>query len=321
MAEVFRELADDFEQGGSPLYGRLAREHADDPLVDAICGDGKPHWDLPLRLFGGVHYLVLSGRVPDAWDAFGATLAAHRAWLERFVAEQPVQTNEVQRAWALLPAFLTASDGRPIDLVELGPSAGLNLQWDRYRYRYGDRTWGADDADLELSGEAEGGPPAALLARDAVVRDRLGIDRTPVDVGTEEGALLLASFVWADQEHRLERLGRAIEVLRRDPPRLVTGDYVRLLPRVLAERDLDVLTVVFHSVSEAYLARADRERVRAAVAADGERGSLAHVSLEFAETEEPGFERFALDLHTYPGGEVQHLARVDGHANRLHWLA
>ncbi len=49
--------------------------------------------------------------------------------------EQEVQTNEVQRSWALLPAFLSLADGRPFDLLELGPSAGLNLLWDRYAYR------------------------------------------------------------------------------------------------------------------------------------------------------------------------------------------
>ena len=47
-----------------------------------------------------------------------------------------MQTNEVQRSWALLPAFLSLADGRPFDLLELGPIAGLNLLWDRYSYRY-----------------------------------------------------------------------------------------------------------------------------------------------------------------------------------------
>ena len=54
-----------------------------------------------------------------------------------------MQTNEVQRAWGLLPAFLFVADGRPFDLLELGPSAGLNLLWDRYRFRYSSGTWGA----------------------------------------------------------------------------------------------------------------------------------------------------------------------------------
>jgi hypothetical protein len=280
---------------------------------------GGPSWDFPLRLFGAVHYLVLSGRAPDAWPSLPATIRTHREWLARFVAEQPVQTNEVQRCFGLLPAFLTVADERPLDLVELGPSGGLNLLWDRYAYRYGDGRWGPADAPLELTGEAIGGPPAELLETAVTVRGRLGIDRHPVAVTTEEGALLLQAFVWADQEERLGRLRRAIDLARRDPPELVRGDYVEELPRVLARRDLSALTVVFHSVSAAYLGPDERERVAAAIEAEGRRGSLAHVSYEFVE--ERGYERFGLDVTAYPDGETRRLARLDGHANRLRWLA
>jgi hypothetical protein len=280
---------------------------------------GEPSWDFPLRLFGGVHYLVLSGRAPDAWSSLPETIRTHREWLARFVAEQPVQTNEVQRCFGLLPAFLTVADGRPVDLVELGPSGGLNLLWDRYGYRYGAARWGPRDAPLELAGEAVGGPPEELFETEVTVRGRLGIDRHPVDVTSEEGALLLQAFVWADQEERLERLRRAIEVLRRDPPELVRGDYVEELPRILARRDPSVLTVVFHSVSLAYLEPEVRERVLASIAAEGERGSLAHVSYEFVEDE--GYERFGLDVTVYPGAGTRRLARLDGHANRLRWIA
>jgi hypothetical protein len=275
---------------------------------------------VPLRLFGAVHYLVLSGRVPDAWSSFGDTLRTHEEWLRHFVGEQPVQTNEVQRCWGLLPAFLTVSAGLPIDLVELGPSGGLNLLWDRYAYRYGSLRWGRLDAPLELAGEALGGPPRELLEREAVVRSRIGIDRHPVDVTTEEGSLLLQAFVWADQEERLERLRRAIEVVRRDPPKLVRGDYVDELPRELSRRDLSALTLVYHSASLSYLPREVRERVRLAIAAEGERGSLAYVSYEFDEAERESYEGFGLEVTVYPGGHPTRLARLDGHANRLRWL-
>jgi hypothetical protein len=320
LAEIFRRLAADFEKGGSPLYARLAREHADDPILEEICGDHRPRWEVPLRLFGGVHYLVLSGRVPDAWSSFPATLRTHQAWLSRFVVEQPVQTNEVQRCWGLLPAFLAVSDGRPIDLVELGPSGGLNLLWDRYAYLYDGLRWGPDDAQLELAGEVLGALPSEHLRRDAVVRSRVGIDRHPVDLTTEEGALLLQSFVWADQDERLARLRRAIDVLRRDPPRLVEGDYVEELPRILAHRDLSGLTLIYHSASLSYLRRDVRERVRAAIAAEGRRGSLAYVSYEFDEDARESYEGFTLDARVYPGGETRRLARLDGHGNRLRWL-
>jgi hypothetical protein len=129
-------MAEDFEQGGSPLYARLAREYADDPRLVRIVGDREPRWEVPLRVFAAVHHLALTGRVEDPWSSFGEVLEAYADELARFVAEQPVQTNEVQRCWGLLPGFLSAADrSRRFSLVELGPSAGLNLFWDHYRYR------------------------------------------------------------------------------------------------------------------------------------------------------------------------------------------
>jgi hypothetical protein len=328
VEEAFLDLAESFEEGGSPLYARLAREVAADPLVAEIAGDHRPRWETPMRLFAGVHLLELTGEEPDPWPRFRDVLEERRDWLTRFVAEQQVQTNEVQRAWALAPAFLEAagSGRRTLDLVELGPSAGLNLLWDRFRYRYGDLVWGPKDAPLELAGEAEGGPPPQLLERRPVVRGRCGIDRRPVDVRDDEQALRLQSFVWADQEQRLERLRRAIAAARAepDPPRLLAGNYLDVLPDVLAARREDALTVVFHSASVSYL-RTDERRQLTELLADAARtGPLARIAYEFVETggePEAAFGAFALDLTTWPGGETRRLARLDGHANRMRWLA
>jgi hypothetical protein len=313
-------MADDFERGGSRLYAALARSLAAEPIVADIVGDHKPRWEAPLRLFGGVHYLELSGIVQHPWAKLRGVLEANREWLTRFVAEHPVQTNEVQRCWGLLPGFLSVADGRPLDLIELGPSAGLNLFWSEYRYRYADLEWGSPDAPLVLSGHCEGGPPQAPLDRRPEVRGRVGIDRRPVDVTTDHGARLLEAFVWADQTERLERVRKAIEIARADPPRLMVGDYVDVLPALLAERDLDALTVVYHSASTIYLRDEDRSRIQDTLEAEGRRGALAEVSYEVALDDEPGYARFALEVQSWPGAR-RRLARLDGHANVLEWIA
>jgi hypothetical protein len=312
-------MADDFEQGGSKLYASLARSLADEPVVESLVGDHEPKWEAPLRLFGGVHYLELSGMVRHPWVKLRGVLEANRDWLARFVAEQPIQTNEVQRCWGLLPAFLSVADGRRLDLIELGPSGGLNLYWDRYAYRYGKDRWGSTAAGLELSGSAEGGPPRELLGADVEVGSRIGIDRRPVDVTTDHGARLLEAFVWADQTDRLERVRRAIEIARQDPPRLLDGDYVEVLPALLAERDLDALTVVYHSVSTVYLRQEERDHLEEILAEEGERGSLARISFE-VDRDTPTFHGFALEVETWPGAR-RRLARLDGHANTMDWVA
>ena len=167
-----------------------------------------------------------------SWDDIDGALDRKAEFLARWTAEQDVQTNEVQRAWALLPAFLSVADGRPFDLLELGPSAGLNLLWDRYSYRYSTGAWG--DGPFELAGDDRLPPPASLLERAVSVARRRGIDLNPVDVTTDDGSRLLQAFVWPDQPGRLDRLRRAIDVVRHDPPELQRGDYVEALPELLA---------------------------------------------------------------------------------------
>jgi hypothetical protein len=191
----------------------LCRRLADDARVAAIAPD--LNWDFPLRFLGGLHYLVLSGEA--SWDAVDEAIDTHVDFLARFTREQPVQTNEVARARALLRGLEAIGSAR-IDLLELGTAGGLLLYPDRYY-----------DAPFE------------------VVRRR-GIDRHPVDVTTEEGVRLLEAFVWPDQPDRLERLRRAIEIVRQDPPELIAGDYVDLVSELVDED-----TVVMTCVTTTYL--------------------------------------------------------------------
>ena len=60
----------------------------------------EPSWDVPDRLVGAVEYLGLAGEADtaDGWDAFRSVVVEHAGWIETFVGEQPVQTNEVQRS-------------------------------------------------------------------------------------------------------------------------------------------------------------------------------------------------------------------------------
>ena len=181
LAGIFRGQAEHFEALGSPVYARLAERLADDPTPARSVVGSDERWDVPLRLFAAVHFLVLSGVAPDAlsgrFEDFAAALAEHEDALRARLETHGVQTNEVQRCTMLLPTFLAAAGetGLPLELIELGPSAGLNLLVDRYRYRYANGSYGSADALLELTvDEGDGRVPAALLERELVVRRRRG---------------------------------------------------------------------------------------------------------------------------------------------------
>jgi hypothetical protein len=272
------------------------------------------NWEQPLRLLGGLHYLVLGGEA--SWDD---PLEEHREFLTEFVATQGVQTNEVQRSWVLLPLFLRVAQRtgtEEFDLVELGSSAGLNLVWDRYRYVYEAGEWGGPEARLTLSAEEKKPVPGGLLALSPRVRRRVGIDRNPIDVTTDEGARLLKCFVWAGQSERLERLDRAIESLRADPPELLRGDIVEELPAVLAERRPDVLTVIFETATLGYLPEGGVESVRATLDEAGRSGNLVFVGTGRGRT---GDKHWGLRIVYYPGADREFAGEADYHGAWLDW--
>lgn len=284
--------------------------------MDEIVAD--PRWHAPLRLLGGVHYLALAEEL-EPWGHLPSFLEERRSWLTRFVSEQRVQTNEVQRCWALLPAFLSLGEG-PLDLLELGPSAGLNLLWDRYAYRYRMAEWGSEDAPLVFSGEERSPVPAELFALRPPVRRRRGIDLDPIDVSSEHGARLLECFVWADQPERLARLRQAIEALRRDPPELIRGDYVELLSDLLRDRLPGTLSVVFQTASTGYLPLERYEELRRSL--DEAERPLAWIStrmrFERDRDDDVGYE---LEVALWPEQGPRLVARMGFHGEWLEWLA
>jgi hypothetical protein len=255
-----------------------------------------------LRVLGGLHYLILAGDA--SWDD---PVEAHAEFLDEFVRTQGVQTNEVQRSWVLLPCFLRAAEllaVEELDVVELGPSAGLNLVWDRYRYSYEVGDWGPTDAPVRLSGEERSTVPAALLALAPRVGRRVGIDLAPIDVTTDEGARLLQCFVWAGQDERLERLNRAIEAVRANPPELVRGDLARELPNVLRDRP----TLVFETAAFPYVPDETRAAVRETLSRAG--APLAFVTAGKPRGEQEGW---GMRLETYPGGKREFVGHADFH--------
>ena len=294
-----------------------------------VVGDDD-RWDVPLRLFAAVHYLVLAdvapGGLSGSFADFLAALGDHEDELRRRMELHGVQTNEVQRCTFLLPAFLAVAtaSGLPVELLELGPSAGLNLLADRYRYRYAEGDWGLPAARPALAAR-EGGRrvPASLLAHDLVVRRRRGIDLAPVDATTEDGYLLLRSFVWPGLDDRVERLEAAVQTLRAqaERPELVEGDYVRLLPELLDERPGDAITLVFDTFSTVYLPLdAEAELKDALERAAGDGRPLAWLSIRrWNERTSSREGRFELELRVWPDAP-RLAAYVDPHGNRLDWM-
>ena len=104
------------------------------------------------------------------------------------------------------------------------------------------------------------------------------------------------------------------------PPELIRGDYVELLPALLAERPHDAVTVVFQTASTGYLPPDAAARLRASLEAAGADGRpLGWVSTRrYDEREGTTEDAYELEVRAWP--RLWRLAAlVDFHGNWLDW--
>ena len=273
LAQQFRDLADQVF-GRLPLYRRLAEACASDLDVVARLRLAPSVHRVPNLLLAAVHDVLLAGRedvladwypsIPgargedhhraravghgtdDPWPHF-RRLALDDDRVAELLATRATQTNEVGRSLALMPALFQAGLAagnprggiRPLGVVEVGASAGLNLRFGAYGYRYhlppdpsglgGTRTViesvGAGSRlmlDAQLRGDRVPPLPEGALP----VATAVGIDLAPLRVTRPADARWLVACQWPEETERLDRLRAAIEQAALAPPVVEEGDAV-----------------------------------------------------------------------------------------------
>ena len=295
LAEFMLRFADDELQGSSPLYERLARAAAEDatllePLLAAPTSQRRA-----TLYFAAIHDLVLRGRggdlarfFPDVSEnpsrddpvpALRRLLDEQGDELRHLYETRSTQTNEVGRCAFLLPMFgLVATRARrPLALIEAGASAGLNLNFDRYRYDYGESgTLG--DSTVVLRPDVR--RPMPVPGEMPQVASRIGVDIQPVDVHDDDAIAWLRACIWPEHAARLGLFTRAVEIARRDPPAVIQGEILETLPRLISAVPRDVPVCVFHTATLAYMNREKRALFAALMAEAGRAREVWWVSGE-----------------------------------------
>jgi hypothetical protein len=328
----------------SPLYRALSRTvAAEDRLLD-LASRGQAGQYPTFLFFGAVHYLLLSGiehplaayfpsacgpeRSAGPADQAGPALSAFCAEYEHELAEviatRLVQTNHVQRALGLRLGISTIAKQvtRPVHLIEVGASAGLNLRYDRYGYCVSGQRFGDASSPVQLTAEHYGGgalPDLDVLPELASVT---GVDLNPIDVLDPDARRWLQALVWPENHDQRTLLKAALDLVATDPPRMIRGNAIDVLPGVADSLPDGEPRVVFHSATRLHVPDEQRAAFDAAIASLGESGPLWWLSVEDAPDPDPRPESSrerqgsALRLRA-PEGHERTLAVVEGH---LRWV-
>ncbi len=329
IRQILTRGVEDIDVGG--IVAKLVADWPGNPAADAVS----------LRWAGALHAAAITGRDPALaeeypsaradwsldriWPFAAAFLEREEAWVRAFMTSPP-QTNETARSGALACGFMWLAERspQPFHLLELGASAGLNLNWDRFAYTH--PAWGrAHVAGPHIPTVISGDPPSW---RDLAIASRAACDQNPLDVDNPDHRLRLRAYVWPDQPARLARLAAALELAQAMGVKVEKADAAQWLRARLARELPEGTTVVFHSVFLQYPPREVREQIKVAMDEAGSRTTQARrLAWLMFEPEAlvagvAGSTRYVLQAAVWEAGRRSDvtLAEVDPHGRHMTWL-
>lgn len=341
VLQQFESQALACDELGSPFNARLCRLLARRLNPASRFGSrildwpGDPFADnVALRACGALHALARSGWEPDLtaayppnplndnalWTAIAEALRHNDAFLTERLSSPP-QTNEVARSALILGGMLhLASVVRmPLELFEIGASAGLNLAFDQYRYDLGDGLgWGRPDAPLTVPCTWRGPTPPLDAPLSVIARN--GCDLRPVNPENPEDRARLISYVWPDQLHRLQRVEAALALAASEHRRVDGEEAAQWLERKLPTPQLPgTARVLFHTIVWDYVPAASKARIDALVAGIGAAATSERpfAKLTVESDAVPGSAR--IQLTVWPDGQTLTLGRGDYHGRWAEW--
>jgi hypothetical protein len=293
--------------GRSLVYQALTEGILRDESLLALLLETPGEQRRPSLLFAGVNLLLVAhpgsqlaayypihgGQRPvdeQLVPAFRAFCEQHHDELVGLVRTRSTQTNDIRRCVALHLGldYVHRQWMEPLALVEVGASAGLNLLFDRYRYRLGGRESSADVASsVVIACDVREGSSIPILGPAPQLTHRLGIDLSPIDVTHPDARAWLEAFIWPEQVEELSTLRAAFDIaISSALPAVVTGGATTDTARILGDLAGDEPVVVFTASLLSYLTSEART---AFVTQLGEAARRRPVAWVFAEA--PGLLR------------------------------
>ncbi|KZZ84546.1 DUF2332 domain-containing protein [Bacillus sp. SJS] len=329
-SQLFLNFSANECKGSSRLYEILSKEMAQDEELLVLSLKAKTGQPLPNLFFGAVHYLLLKGADHRLYDIyqnpvdegiwfpmFKEFCLAHKKEIALLLETKLVQTNEVRRCAYLFPVFQYIYEwtNKPLALLEIGTSAGLQLLWDQYAYSYGTgEVYGNTSSDLRIQSEWIGGKEPSLKKHVPPVSVRMGFDLNIVDLKDQEEYLWMKALIWPEHKERLAMFERAASLAGSQPVQFFEGDGTALVASAAEAVPNDSVLCVFHTHVANQMPDEAIERLLSSIQEIGRRRDVFHLYNNIED-------RF-LHLDYWLDGKeyTQTIAETDGHGRWFKWL-
>ncbi|MBU8567037.1 DUF2332 domain-containing protein [Virgibacillus pantothenticus] len=334
LAQRFRNFAKHECKDSSELYEFLSKQIAEDKELLELCTHTRAGQPIPNMLFGAVHYLLLKGTshrlreyypsivqepkdIKASFIPFQDFCLHHKAEIQTLLESKLVQTNEIRRCAYLYPSFCYMYNitKKPLALIEIGTSAGLQLLWDTYSYSYinNGTVYGNSQSSVHISSEIKGMGSPLLYADSPPVTWKVGIDLHVSDVNDPADVQWLEALIWPEHQERLALFKNAVKQMQENPVKLIEGDGVALLPEVAEKAPKDATICVFHTHVANQISKELKLKLLQNIKRIGSKRDIFHLYNNIWDGD--------LHLDYVVGGKEYHhtIGETDGHGRWFSW--
>lgn len=333
LSERFRIFAERECKDSSSLYEHLAGNIANDLDLLKLAAHSKPGQPVPNLLLGAVHYLLLSGVehelaayyasiVEEPKESLGAIncfkdfCMQNENEIVQLLENKLVQTNEVRRCAYLYPSFchIYKITKKPLTLIEIGTSAGLQLLWDKYTYSYGsNQKYGSEHSTLKISAEIKGDKFPFLFQHSPPVTRRIGLDLHINNLNDPEDYRWLKALIWPEHKERNMYFEKAAYCLKSQPIELIEGDGVSILPEIVPTVSHDSSICIFHTHVANQIPADTKKILIEQIQSLGKEREVFHLYNNMRDMD------LHLDYYINGNGYNETLAETDGHGRWFKW--
>jgi hypothetical protein len=339
LKDRFIAFAESECRGNSELYYQLSKQIAGDEDLLKIASNTRVGQPIPNIFFASIHYLLLKNqdnllakyypsiqkrfKTEIPFSTFKAFCIKNENEIKEIISTRIVQTNVINRCAYLMPIFskIIADERKPTTIIDIGTSAGLTLNFDKYEYWYNDQKIYGESKVVVKSNILTSNIPTIYPITQPI--SKIGIDQNVIDPTDEDEILWLKALIWTDQLERFVAIEEALKLNE-----LKNIDFIQAKTSIDFEKEIlkvdKTQTLIIYATHVLYqFSQEQKEEFYSMLERVGQKRDFYFLSVEGIEMllERNNSKEIVVELTQFKNKQRTEtfMAETNGHGNWIKW--
>ncbi len=262
IATVFINFAENECKESSKMYFQLSHQIAKEKQLLEIAAKTRYLQPIPNIFLAAIHFLLLknsneplaeyyptinplatNSEIP--FPLFKSFVLENKERIIALIQTKIVQTNVINRCAYLLPIFsaIIEKEQKEVAIVDIGTSAGLTLNWDKYQYKYNSSIlYGQSTVQIEC--EIRNSELPTIYSINFPI-EKIGVDQQLILINDEEEQLWLKALIWADHVDRFNNISAALRLNEQSDTKFIEAATIKDFETILRAISKNKLLIVY----------------------------------------------------------------------------